>query len=384
MTSFPKTIKDLLGPGASTRVIAADMAEDGLPLSFGNSNTRGSFYNNSSETSISNKQLEKSVTLLLQEKTKTTESLRGIKPTIFGDLPIISTTLSSNSLSKVEKEETVASRPNLIETLSNTNHDNLETESTFTDNTLSSHPLPSSLSSANEKLFALRLRMNAGRVDNHKEAIREHTRKVDPNAEKRQNRLIEETDAAIEKSSDMASLKRPRNESSQTSSFLTETALDAERHSFKEIEKKKRMTDSYGWNVNSDAAMIHAHEKRLAALPLPPNNSESSSLLQILVPGAALVPSSLDVLAPVGSATIVSSISNSASYDIDPARIDRVVAELEATDARRAKFHRRRTVDTGKETAFVSEQNRGFNKKIAKEMDIYSVEIKQSLERGTG
>jgi hypothetical protein len=39
MTSFPKTIKDLLGPGASTCVIAADMAEDDLPLSLGNSNT---------------------------------------------------------------------------------------------------------------------------------------------------------------------------------------------------------------------------------------------------------------------------------------------------------------------------------------------------------
>jgi len=62
-----------------------------------------------------------------------------------------------------------------------------------------------------------------------------------------------------------------------------------------------------------------------------------------------------------------------------------MVAELAATDARRAKFHRRRRVDdsAADEGAFVSEQNRNFVKKIGKEMAPYSVEIAQALERGT-
>jgi hypothetical protein len=168
---------------------------------------------------------------------------------------------------------------------------------------------------------------------------------------------------------------------------LADTALDAERRSYKEIEKNKRITDSYGWNVNSDAAMIHAHEKRLSALPssagVALDAETETALSRVLAPGAALVPSSTSVFAPIGSAGIVASIANSSAYNIDPARVDRVVAELEATDARRSKFHRRRTVDARQDSAFVSEQNRGYNRKIAKEMDVYSIEIKQSLERGT-
>jgi hypothetical protein len=167
---------------------------------------------------------------------------------------------------------------------------------------------------------------------------------------------------------------------------MAETALDAERRTYKEIEKNKRISDSYGWNVNSDSSMIHAHEKRLAALPPSagtPQQTTETALSTVLAPGAALIPSITGLSAPVGSAGIVASIAISSAQTIDPARIDRVVAELEATDARRSKFHRRRTVDPRQDSAFVSEQNRGFNRKIAKEMDVFSIEIKQSLERGT-
>ena len=358
----PRTIKELLGPGVSARVLAADMAEDGLPLSFGR---RGGKAKNSgipSEANANNTKIEEQMASLLREKNKAAELVRGVSSTIFGEIP------------QPEKEY-----PNVGGT-------SIPLDSSPSDPSFTS----SSTTAANAKLFALRLRMNAGRVDNHKEVVLEHTRKVDPSAEKRQRRLFEETDVAIEKSEQGSaddSMKRSRKDAPTTETFLAETALDAERRTYKEIEKNKRITDSYGWNVNSDAAMIHAHEKRLAALPssagVAQDAETETALSRVLAPGASLVPSSASVFAPIGSAGIVASIANSSAYNIDPARVDRVVAELEATDARRSKFHRRRTVDARQDSAFVSEQNRGFNRKIAKEMEVYSIEIKQSLERGT-
>lgn len=362
-TVVPRTIKELLGPGVSARVLAADMAEDGLPLSFGGRGGKANKNSGSpSEASANNTKIEEQMASLLREKKKAAELVRGVSSTIFGEIP------------QPEKEY-----PNVGGT-------SIPLDSSPSDPSFTS----STSTAANAKLFALRLRMNAGRVDNHKEVVLEHTRKVDPSAEKRQRRLLEETDVAIEKSDQGNaddSMKRSRKDAPTTETFLAETARDAERRSYKEIEKNKRITDSYGWNVNSDAAMIHAHEKRLAALPssagVAQDAETETALSRVLAPGASLVPSSASAFAPIGSAGIITSIVNSSAYNIDPARVDRVVAELEATDARRSKFHRRRTVDARQDSAFVSEQNRGFNRKIAKEMNEYSIEIKQSLERGT-
>ncbi len=352
----PRTIKELLGPGVSARVLAADMAEDGLPLSFGGRGSKANKNNGiPSEANANNTKIEEQMASLLREKNKAADLVRGVSSTIFGEIPKEYPNVGGTSIPL----------------------DSSPSDPSFTSSTSTA---------ANAKLFALRLRMNAGRVDNHKEVVLEHTRKVDPSAEKRQRRLLEETDVAIEKSDQGNaddSMKRSRKDAPTTETFLAETARDAERRSYKEIEKNKRITDSYGWNVNSDAAMINAHEKRLAALPssagVAQDAETETALSRVLAPGASLVPSSASAFAPIGSAGIITSIVNSSAYNIDPARVDRVVAELEATDARRSKFHRRRTVDARQDSAFVSEQNRGFNRKIAKEMNEYSIEIKQSL-----
>jgi cyclophilin family peptidyl-prolyl cis-trans isomerase len=359
-STVTRTIKDLLGPLPSARVLAADMAEDGLPLTFG---SRGVGKGNRTESSASNAKLEETMASILREKNKTAELNRGVKDTIFGELP------QSLTVTREIDDDSGSS-------LSSTS---LPADTSFSN---------TSSSPVNAKLFALRLRMNAGRVDNHKEVVLEHTRNVDPTAEKRQRKLLEDTDVAIEKSDqgDVNSLKRGRKDACSSVSYMAETALDAERRTNKEIEKNKRISDSYGWNVNSDSSMIHAHEKRLAALPPSAGTLQQTTetaLSTVLAPGASLIPSITGLSAPVGSEGIVASIAISSAQNIDPARIDRVVAELEATDARRSKFHRRRTVDPRQDSAFVSEQNRGFNRKIAKEMDIFSIEIKQSLERGT-
>lgn len=61
---------------------------------------------------------------------------------------------------------------------------------------------------------------------------------------------------------------------------------------------------------------------------------------------------------------------------------DRLVASLKRAEERRANFHRRRVVNDT-EVDSINEANRRFNKKIDTKLGKYSIEIKQSLERGT-
>uniref|UniRef100_A0A7S1TGY4 Pre-mRNA-splicing factor SYF2 n=1 Tax=Compsopogon caeruleus TaxID=31354 RepID=A0A7S1TGY4_9RHOD len=64
--------------------------------------------------------------------------------------------------------------------------------------------------------------------------------------------------------------------------------------------------------------------------------------------------------------------------------VERMVAELVATQKRREKFKRRRAFDEDVEDInYINERNRRFNQKVGRSFDKYTEEIKQNLERGT-
>jgi len=67
----------------------------------------------------------------------------------------------------------------------------------------------------------------------------------------------------------------------------------------------------------------------------------------------------------------------------DPAKVDKLVEEMQAQEARRKSFSRRRRWNEDADISFINERNRAFNKKISRAFDPYTQEIKQSLERGT-
>ncbi|KAI9099706.1 SYF2 splicing factor-domain-containing protein [Phlyctochytrium arcticum] len=63
--------------------------------------------------------------------------------------------------------------------------------------------------------------------------------------------------------------------------------------------------------------------------------------------------------------------------------VDRLVADLEKQEKRRANFSRRRAFDEDDDVTYINERNMHFNKKIARSYDKYTAEIKGNFERGT-
>lgn len=63
--------------------------------------------------------------------------------------------------------------------------------------------------------------------------------------------------------------------------------------------------------------------------------------------------------------------------------IDNMLNELHHTESRNKQYSRRRKYNVDDDKLYISEENRLFNKKIAKHYDVYTVDIQQNLERGT-
>ena len=62
--------------------------------------------------------------------------------------------------------------------------------------------------------------------------------------------------------------------------------------------------------------------------------------------------------------------------------LDRMLNELEKSDHKRKEFHRRRAVNEA-QGDHINDANRRFNARIERQLGKYSIDIKQSLERGT-
>jgi hypothetical protein len=277
---------------------------------------------------------------------------------------------------------------------------------------------------ARDRLFALRLRINAGRADNHREVVLEHKRLVDPAAEKRERWLQrtaearraglggapgdgggggDDTGAGEDGEGEGRKRRRPMLESGAAAgagegggagegegadaapapAYLAEPAHVAERKAATERDRARREMDSFGWNAYGAAAMHRAHDKRIAALPPVSGDggSRDGGFTALLAPGMALLPSAAGGRSDASAAAAAAAAVRGASGVVDPAGVDRMVAELAATDARRATFHRRRRIDEA--APFVTEQNRAFVAKVNREMGAFAVDAKQALERGT-
>jgi len=65
------------------------------------------------------------------------------------------------------------------------------------------------------------------------------------------------------------------------------------------------------------------------------------------------------------------------------AALNRLVDSLHAQALKRSNFHRHRTeIDEG-DVDFISDANAKYNKSLSRAFDKYTLEIKQSLERGS-
>ncbi|RKP19351.1 SYF2-domain-containing protein [Rozella allomycis CSF55] len=80
--------------------------------------------------------------------------------------------------------------------------------------------------------------------------------------------------------------------------------------------------------------------------------------------------------------------TNSLAYDamsaeISSASVDRMVSDLNKQLEKREKFSKRKRHDAEKEVTYINSRNETFNKKIARNYDMYTKEIRENFERGT-
>ena len=162
------------------------------------------------------------------------------------------------------------------------------------------------------------------------------------------------------------------------------TAERANREESAKIKKKQKKA-AFGWSMFNQDSLHKGHEKR-AASALKGRGNDGR---EVRVGGA-------------GSKASTSSSSKKSSADNQrdghgaassntlvlggqpsSAAMDRMVAELDERSRIRSNFSRRREVFEEEHTTHINESNRKFNKKLSRAYDKYTVELRQSLERGT-
>lgn len=143
---------------------------------------------------------------------------------------------------------------------------------------------------------------------------------------------------------------------SSDQAYLLETAETAARRYDKHRLKEKRQA-AFGWDVFNADSLQKAYEKRLDQLPIGPSHSEQDDD-DPLVYGQQPPTKNDEAL-------------------------DRMVAELEQREQRKATFSRRRAFVPEADVDYINERNKVFNKKIKRAYSKYTVEIRQNLERGT-
>ncbi|CAG8533218.1 6812_t:CDS:2 [Funneliformis caledonium] len=230
-----------------------------------------------------------------------------------------------------------------------------------------------------EKFKKLRSRMDEGETANRKEVFEEHQRKkTNPKEIIKQERKREEAEKLLAKQQ-----AEERGEDYERSKFWEYSAESVEKWEKKQ-EKKAKKSDVAFTDYNQVA---HKKYKRQI-------NELKPDLVTYKEQKAAAVASSSLVTTEDGQIVSVDTESNFyrdanslqyASVDNQPTReaIDRVVADVNKTIAKREKSSRQKPVNEDDDITYINERNRRFNEKIGRFYDKYTKEIKENFERGT-
>lgn len=179
-----------------------------------------------------------------------------------------------------------------------------------------------------ERLFQLRLKLNAGRKANKEKVAQEH----------------EGTELSIQ---EIAKDKTDKY-------YLSQTVAEASV-----CKKKRKVKDkhkaSFGWDVFNQDALYNAYKKRQKHL------------------------SGEQVISAQDDAAFVYGRNDG----VHEKGVESMVAELGERANARKKFSRRRQHYEDKDVDYINDRNLHFNKKIARAFDKYTVEIRQNIERGT-
>jgi pre-mRNA-splicing factor SYF2 len=213
----------------------------------------------------------------------------------------------------------------------------------------------SNMSARQRRLLKLRLKMNKARKANHQEILSEGRRLTDPKYKQRKRKMEErKRHEEWEKSITSKGLAKDQH-------HMLTTANRAAREE-EAAERKRAKKGAFGWEAFNAENLLKGHEKRAAAAMNKRRMKGDTSI------GGS---NSSDGPALLGDVPSSSAIDN-------------MVGELDDREKLRSKWSRRREVYAGQDINYINEYNRTYNNRINRAYDKYTVDIRQSLERGTG
>ena len=200
--------------------------------------------------------------------------------------------------------------------------------------------------------------MNAARKANHDEVKSEGFRLTDPNYRQRKRKAEEN-----KRHEDWENSVKSKGLATDQHHMLT-TAKRAEREE-DALGRKRAKKAAFGWEAFNDETLLKGHEKRAAAAMKKKKRGQNQSGIASDNTNTSTGPSLLGD-APSSSA------------------IDTMVSELDDREKVRSNWSKRKEVYGDEHINHINEYNRNYNNRINRAYDKYTVDIRQSLERGTG
>ena len=209
---------------------------------------------------------------------------------------------------------------------------------------------------AQQKLAALKAKMQDARKQNHKAAVEEDRREKLGEA----GMKAERSQKAYEKKQEEQAARGGKPTEQEL--LLEMTAAEAEVRLHKDEKKGKRRAE-HGWDVYNNEAQYRHYKKQTRRA------SEA---------GRALTGEEEedDQLGP-------DPLAYGQAPPVPKERVQALVEDMHDAALRRASWSRRRTFHEDKDVTYINKRNEVYNKKIERAFDPYVGEIKAALERGT-
>jgi hypothetical protein len=225
--------------------------------------------------------------------------------------------------------------------------------------TSASPPVTNSASNAsgslNDRLFALRMKINQSRKQNRDDVEQEYQR-----ISGKKGKSSSTEDAGEREEESFERKRKPVGSTDDVDSALLQTTVEDAAWQADNKKRKEDIAATYGLSAFSSDASYRAYEKRVQKLT---NNSNSSSN------------ANEQAITHANYGQVNGSVSQEALEKLRQDVIERENA--------RKKFSRKRVGEESGDVDYINEKNRQFNKKLRHAFDKYTVEIRQNLERGT-
>lgn len=224
------------------------------------------------------------------------------------------------------------------------------------------------LTDRERRFLRLRLSLNQARRENHAEVLREGRRINDPKYKQRQ-RMADRAERENDWKREVSMKGIQGSELDSLISVEVSERLGSQRR------RKRQRAVAFGWDYYNQDRRLQSHDKRIAAARRADRRKRTASG-RGSVAGAAATSAASEVTTPVAGASVLAAEPTLGAKE-------RMAAELASHQERVSQFSKRRAHDDDKDVDYINPRNQAFSDRISRAYDKYTVEIRQSLERGT-